>query len=63
LIRRANLSISGRLSLGRIRIDVSGRQLQIDNEPVELTGREWLVLECPGAQPGACVQDRCSRQS
>ena len=46
LIRRANLNTSGQLNLGRMRIDVSGRQLEIDGTAVELTGREWLVLEC-----------------
>jgi len=46
LIRRSNLSTSGQLSLGRMRIDVTGRQLHIDGALVELTGREWLVLEC-----------------
>ena len=45
LIRRSYLSTCGQLSLGRIRIDVTGRQLHIDGAPVELTGREWLVLE------------------
>jgi DNA-binding response OmpR family regulator len=46
LIRRSNLSTSGQLNLGRMRIDVTGRQLHIDGATVELTGREWLVLEC-----------------
>src|SRR3984957_1084299 len=46
LIRRSNLSTSGQLTLGRMRIDVGGRQLQVDGTSVELTGREWLVLEC-----------------
>jgi DNA-binding response OmpR family regulator len=46
LIRRSNLSTSGQLNLGRMRIDVNGRQLHIDGALVELTGREWLVLEC-----------------
>jgi len=46
LIRRSNLSTSGQLNFGRMRIDVTGRQLQVDGTPVELTGREWLVLEC-----------------
>jgi DNA-binding response OmpR family regulator len=46
LIRRSNLSTSGQLSLGRMRIDVTGRQLHIDGALVELTGREWSVLEC-----------------
>ena len=46
LIRRSNLNTSGQLNLGRMRIDMTGRQLQIDGALVELTGREWLVLEC-----------------
>jgi DNA-binding response OmpR family regulator len=46
LIRRSNLSTSGQLSLGRMQIDVTGRQLHVDGALVELTGREWLVLEC-----------------
>src|ERR1700743_1956728 len=40
LIRRSNLSTSGQLNLGRMQIDIAGRQLHIDAAPVELTGRE-----------------------
>jgi len=45
LIRRANLSPSGIVRLGGLTIDLNGHQLQIDAQPVELTRREWLVLE------------------
>ncbi len=45
LIRRAGLAPSGSVKLGRVSIDLGGRQLTIDAEPVELTRREWLVLE------------------
>jgi len=45
LIRRASLAPSGIVRLGRMTIDLSGHQLQIDSQPVELTRREWLVLE------------------
>jgi DNA-binding response OmpR family regulator len=45
LIRRASLAPSGIVRLGRLTIDLNGHQLQIDAEPVELTRREWLVLE------------------
>jgi DNA-binding response OmpR family regulator len=31
--------------LGRVAIDLNGHQLTIDAQPVELTRREWLVLE------------------
>ncbi len=45
LIRRANLAPSGIVRLGRLTIDLNGRQLQIDEQVVELTRREWLLLE------------------
>jgi DNA-binding response OmpR family regulator len=63
LIRRANLSTSGQLNLGRVRIDVGGRQLQIDNELVELTGREWLVLECLALHTGRVVSKERLQQA
>jgi len=55
LIRRANLRSSGQLTLGRLRIDIAGRQLFIDGEPIELTGREWLVVECLALNSGRIV--------
>ena len=45
LLRRANLVPSGTLKFGRLQIDLMGHQLQIDGIPVDLTRREWLVLE------------------
>jgi len=45
LIRRAGLVPSGTLKLGRVAVDLNGRQLLIDARPIELTRREWLVLE------------------
>jgi DNA-binding response OmpR family regulator len=45
LIRRANLAPSGMVRLGRLSIDLNGRQLQIDSQPIELTRREWILLE------------------
>jgi two-component system, OmpR family, response regulator len=55
LIRRANLQTSGRLSLGRIGIDIQGRSVHIDSQSVELTGREWLILECLALNAGRIV--------
>jgi DNA-binding response OmpR family regulator len=55
LIRRSNLNTSGQLTLGRIRIDITGRQLYIDGEPVELTRREWLIIECLALNSGRIV--------
>jgi DNA-binding response OmpR family regulator len=45
LIRRASLTPSGLVRIGRLTIDLNGHQLQVDDRPVELTRREWLVLE------------------
>ena len=55
LIRRSNFNSSGQLTLGRVRIDTTGRQLYIDAEPVELTAREWLILECLALNSGRIV--------
>jgi len=45
LIRRANLAPSGGVHLGRLNIDLLGHQLHVDAQAVELTRREWAVLE------------------
>jgi len=45
LIRRASVVPSGAVRLGRLAIDLIGHQLQLDDAPVELTKREWAVLE------------------
>ena len=55
LIRRAHLRTAGELSLGRMRVDIVGRQLRIDGGEVELTAREWLVLECLALNSGRIV--------
>jgi DNA-binding response OmpR family regulator len=55
LIRRSNLKSSGQLRLGRLRIDITGRQLYIDDERIELTGREWLIVECLALNSGRIV--------
>ncbi len=45
LVRRANLVPSGAVQLGRINVDLLGHQLRVDAQAVELTRREWAVLE------------------
>jgi DNA-binding response OmpR family regulator len=55
LIRRANLSPSGIVRLGGMTIDLNGHQLQIDSQPVDLTRREWLVLESLAHNVGRIV--------
>ncbi len=63
LIRRANLQTNGQLNFGRVRIDVAGRQLHIDDAAVELTGREWLVLECLALSAGRVVSKERLQQT
>jgi DNA-binding response OmpR family regulator len=63
LIRRSNLNASGQLTLGRLRIDITGRQLYIDGEPVDLTRREWLILECLALNSGRIVNKEHLQQA
>src|SRR3984885_14263268 len=55
LIRRASLNTNGQLNFGRLRIDVAGRQLLLDEQAVELTRREWVVLESLAHSVGRVV--------
>lgn len=55
LIRRAHLSTSGELVLGRARINTGSRQLIVDGQPIDLTQREWAVLECLALHSGRLV--------
>jgi DNA-binding response OmpR family regulator len=45
LVRRAGGALDGRVKLQRLSVDLAGRRLCIDAADVELTAREWLVLE------------------
>ena len=55
LIRRANLAPSGLVHLGALTIDLNGCQVRIDEQPVELTRREWLLLESLALNIGRIV--------
>jgi DNA-binding response OmpR family regulator len=46
LMRRSKGALSGLIKLNRMNVDLPGKQLRIDDGVVELTAREWLVLEC-----------------
>ena len=45
LIRRAHASASSDLSHGRLRLDMAGRRLYLDGQPMELSARELAVIE------------------
>ena len=55
LLRRANAAVSGTLVFNRMSLDLVGKRLCIDGQDVELTFREWLVLECLTRQMGRVV--------
>jgi two-component system, OmpR family, response regulator len=46
LVRRANGALGGIIKLNRMTVDLPGKRLCIDDAEVELTAREWLLLEC-----------------
>ena len=55
LLRRANATSSGMMSFNRMELDLTGKRLSIDGAAVELTFREWMVLECLTRQTGRIV--------
>jgi DNA-binding response OmpR family regulator len=46
LMRRSSGALNGIVKLNRLKVDLAGKRLIIDDAEVELTAREWLVLEC-----------------
>jgi DNA-binding response OmpR family regulator len=46
LMRRSSGALNGVIKLNRMSVDLNGRRLCVDEAEVELTAREWLVLEC-----------------
>jgi DNA-binding response OmpR family regulator len=55
LLRRAGGAVEGVVRLHRMSVDLAGRRLCIDDDEVELTAREWLVLECLVRRTGQIV--------
>jgi len=55
LMRRSHGASSGVVKLNRMSVDLSGKRLCIDEAEVELTAREWLVLECLSRRIGQIV--------
>ncbi len=51
LIRRSKGSASTRLTLGNLMLDTVGKRAFVEGVPVDLSGREWAVLEYLMAHP------------
>ncbi len=55
LTRRSSGALNGVIRLNRMSVDLHGRRLLIDEAEVELTAREWLLLECLVRRTGQIV--------
>jgi two-component system, OmpR family, response regulator len=51
LLRRASLPV-GAVSVGRLTVDVEAKRISINTTPIDLTVREWALLELFMARPG-----------
>jgi DNA-binding response OmpR family regulator len=63
LMRRSHGAISGVVKLNRMSVDLAGKRLCIDEAEVELTAREWLVLECLARRVGQIVSKERVQQA
>jgi DNA-binding response OmpR family regulator len=55
LMRRSSGALDGIIVLNRLSVDLNGKRLNIDGAEVELTAREWLLLECLVRRVGQVV--------
>jgi two-component system, OmpR family, response regulator len=63
LLRRSSGALDGVIKLNRMSVDLTGRKLLIDEAEVELTAREWLVLECLVRRTGQIVSKEKVQQA
>jgi DNA-binding response OmpR family regulator len=63
LMRRSSGAIDGRIKLNRLQVDLLGKRLTIDETEVELTAREWLLLECLVRRTGQIVSKERVQQA
>ncbi|MGO8857307.1 MAG: response regulator [Steroidobacteraceae bacterium] len=55
LMRRSSGALDGIIKLNRMSVDLVGKRLSIDGAEVDLTAREWLLLECLVRRTGQIV--------
>jgi len=55
LVRRANGVASSELQLGSLRLDLAHKQAFVSGTPLDITRREWSVLECLVLNAGRVV--------
>ena len=55
LIRRRATPVAPQLRFGRLALDLGAREARVDGERVELTPREWAIMELFLTQPGVAL--------
>jgi two-component system OmpR family response regulator len=63
LMRRSSGALDGIIKLNRMSVDLVGKRLCIDAAEVELTAREWLLLECLVRRTGQIVSKERVQQA
>jgi DNA-binding response OmpR family regulator len=63
LMRRSSGALEGIIKLNRMSVDLLGKRLCIDDEEIELTAREWLLLECLVRRTGQVVSKERVQQA
>ncbi len=63
LMRRSSGALHGVVKLNRLSVDLTGKRLSIDDGEVELTAREWLLLECLVRRIGQVVSKERVQQA
>ena len=63
LMRRASGALDGIIKLNRLSVDLLGKRLNIDDAEIELTAREWSLLECLVRRTGQIVSKERVQQA
>jgi DNA-binding response OmpR family regulator len=63
LMRRSSGALHGIIKLNRLSVDLVGKRLSIDEQEVDLTAREWLLLECLVRRTGQVVSKERVQQA
>ncbi len=63
VVRRARGSASNWLQVGDLALDLQGRRARVDQNDVELTAKEWAVLEKLASHPGRIVNKEALDQA
>src|SRR5689334_16966990 len=55
LLRRAKPAVASRVSIGELTLDPAARRARIRDQPVDLTARDWALLDVFLARPGQAL--------